>query len=253
MVTVNCSGIPASLIESELFGREKGAYTGALAKQVGRFELAHGATLFLDEIGDLPLEVQVKLLRVIENRTIERLGNPRPVNIDVRIVAATNRDLAAAVREGRFREDLYYRLNVFPITVPALRDRREDIPLLIQGFVSQFAASMGKHLENVDPASLAAMASYPWPGNVRELRNVIERAMILATGPVLRIGTPEGGVLEASSRADLTAVERAHILQVLQETGWRIRGAHGTAARLGLKPTTLESRMKKLGLVRPGA
>jgi formate hydrogenlyase transcriptional activator len=253
MISVNCSGIPASLIESELFGREKGAYTGALAKQVGRFELAHGSTLFLDEIGDLPLEVQVKLLRVLENRTIERLGNPKPISIDVRIVAATHRDLVGAVRDGRFREDLYYRLNVFPITVPPLRERREDIPLLIQGLVDQLAVTMGKRVQNVDPASLEALVAYPWPGNVRELRNVVERAMIMTRGPVLQIAPPETGAGEVPSRVDLTAVERRHILQVLHDTGWRIRGMHGAAARLGLKPTTLESRMKKLGLARPGA
>jgi transcriptional regulator with GAF, ATPase, and Fis domain len=252
MISVNCSGIPASLIESELFGREKGAYTGALAKQVGRFELAHGSTLFLDEVGDLPLEVQVKLLRVLENRTIERLGNPRPIRIDVRIVAATHRDLVGAVRDGRFREDLYYRLNVFPIAVPPLRERREDIPLLIQGLVDQLAATMGKHVQKVDPASLEALVAYPWPGNVRELRNVVERAMIMSSGPVLRIDPPEVGAGEAASRTDLTAVERTHILQVLHDTAWRIRGPHGAAARLGLKPTTLESRMKKLELTRPG-
>ena len=252
MISVNCSGIPASLIESELFGREKGAYTGALARQAGRFELAHGSTLFLDEIGDLPLEVQVKLLRVLENRTIERLGNPRPISIDVRIVAATHRDLVAAVRDGRFREDLYYRLNVFPITVPPLRERREDIPLLIQGLVDQLAATMGRRVRKVDSASVEALIAYPWPGNVRELRNVVERAMILSSAPVLQIDPPETRVGEAASRTNLTAVERTHILQVLQDTGWRIRGAHGAAARLGLKPTTLESRLKKLGLTRPG-
>jgi transcriptional regulator with GAF, ATPase, and Fis domain len=251
MISVNCSGIPSSLIESELFGREKGAYTGALAKQVGRFELAHGSTLFLDEIGDLPLEVQVKLLRVLENRTIERLGNPRPISIDVRIVAATHRDLAGAVRDGRFREDLYYRLNVFPITVPPLRERREDIPLLIQGLVDQLAATMGRHVQKVDPASLEGLVAYSWPGNVRELRNVVERAMIMSRGPELRLETPET-TAEATSRTDLTVVERTHILQVLEQTGWRVRGARGAAARLGLKPTTLESRLKKLGLTRPG-
>jgi formate hydrogenlyase transcriptional activator len=252
MISVNCSGIPASLIESELFGREKGAYTGALSKQVGRFELAHGSTLFLDEIGDLPLEVQVKLLRVLESHTIERLGNPRPIAVDVRIVAATHRDLVGAVRDGRFREDLYYRLNVFPLTIPPLRERREDIPLLVQAFVDQLSETMGKRIQKVDPASVEALVGYGWPGNVRELRNVVERAMILAPGPVLQIHAPEGGTGEAASRTDLTAVERAAILQALNDTAWRIRGAHGAAARLGLKPTTLESRMKKLGLTRPG-
>jgi formate hydrogenlyase transcriptional activator len=171
----------------------------------------------------------------------------------VRIVAATHRDLVGAVRDGRFREDLYYRLNVFPITVPPLRERREDIPLLIQGLLDQLAVTMGKRVQSVDPASLEALVAYPWPGNVRELRNVVERAMIMTSAPVLRIAPPETGAGEAPSRMDLTAVERTHILQVLHDTGWRIRGEHGAAARLGLKPTTLESRMKKLGLARPGA
>jgi transcriptional regulator with GAF, ATPase, and Fis domain len=252
MIRVNCSAIPMSLLESELFGREKGAYTGALSKQVGRFELAHGSTLFLDEIGELPVEVQVKLLRVLEERTIERLGNPRPISIDVRIIAATHRDLAAAVRDGRFREDLYYRLNVFPISLPPLRERREDIPLLIQAFVDQLAETMGKRIEDVDAASVEALIAYGWPGNVRELRNVVERAMIMTNGPSLRIAAPRIDTSEAVAPTDLTAVERTHILQVLHDTAWRIRGAHGAAARLGLKPTTLESRIKKLGLTRPG-
>ncbi len=241
MIVVNCSAIPTPLLESELFGREKGAYTGALSKQVGRFELAHGSTLFLDEVGELPLEVQVKLLRVLENHTIERLGNPKPISIDVRIIAATHRDLATAVRDGRFREDLYYRLNVFPIQVPPLRERREDIPALVETFVEELAKSMGKHVEEVDPRSLDALADYGWPGNVRELRNVVERAMILSTGPVLSVEAPHA---VGDSESHSTVVGRAQIERVLHETGWRIRGAQGAAARLGLKPTTLESRIR---------
>jgi formate hydrogenlyase transcriptional activator len=252
MIRVNCSAIPTALIESEMFGREKGAYTGALSKQLGRFELAHGSTLFLDEIGELPLEVQVKLLRVLESKNIERLGNPRPVPVDVRIITATNRDLARAVREGRFREDLYYRLNIFPITVPPLRDRREDIPLFVQAFVDELAATMGKRIEEIDPPSLAALAEHTWPGNVRELRNVVERAMILASGPILRIPAPQVDLAEMDHRSEVATADRDEILRVLGETGWRIRGVHGAAARLGLKPTTLESRIKKLGLTRPG-
>ena len=250
MIVVNCSAIPTPLLESELFGREKGAYTGALSRQVGRFELAHGSTLFLDEVGELPVEVQAKLLRVLENHTIERLGNPKPISIDVRIIAATHRDLAAAVRDGRFREDLYYRLNVFPIDVPPLRERPEDIPSLVRAFVEELTRSMGKRIEEIDARSLDALADYAWPGNVRELRNAVERAMILATGPTLSIEVPHAIGAESTSRS---TAGRAQIEQVLHDTGWRIRGPHGAAARLGLKPTTLESRIRKLGLTRPGA
>jgi transcriptional regulator with GAF, ATPase, and Fis domain len=251
MVRVNCSAIPSTLIESELFGREKGAYTGALSKQAGRFELASGSTLFLDEIGELPIDVQVKLLRVLEGHTIERLGNPKPISVDVRIIAATHRNLMSAVREGHFREDLYYRLNVFPITVPPLRERSEDIPLLIQSFVDQLSGTMGKRIDEVDPETMEDLVTYPWPGNVRELRNLVERAMIMANGPTLRIPPPETEGNEVGT--GLSEAERSHILQVLHDTGWRIRGPHGAAARLGLKPTTLESRIKKLGLSRPGS
>jgi transcriptional regulator with GAF, ATPase, and Fis domain len=249
MIVVNCSAIPTPLMESELFGRERGAYTGALSRQVGRFELAHGSTLFLDEVGELPIEVQVKLLRVLENHTIERLGNPKPIPIDVRIIAATHRDLAAAVRDGRFRQDLYYRLEVFPIHVPPLRERPEDIPDLVRTFVEELTRSMGKRIEEIDARSLDALAGYSWPGNVRELRNVVERAMIRSTGPTLSIEVPHGSA-DMASRPSVAG--RAHIEQVLHDTGWRIRGPHGAAARLGLKPTTLESRIRKLGLTRPG-
>jgi transcriptional regulator with GAF, ATPase, and Fis domain len=252
MIRVNCSAIPASLIESELFGREKGAYTGAFSKQMGRFELANASTLFLDEIGELSVEIQVKLLRVLETRTIERLGNPRPVSVDVRIVAATNRDLAAAVHAGRFREDLFYRLNVFPITIPPLRERREDIPLFVQAFVDELAGAMGRRIDDIDADSIAGLQAYDWPGNVRELRNVVERAMIMASGPTLRIEAPHPVSNRHVSATDSRAQGRVQILKVLQDTGWRIRGPHGAAVRLGLKPTTLESRIKSLGLTRPG-
>lgn len=251
MIKVNCSAIPSALIESELFGREKGAYTGALSKQVGRFELAHGATLFLDEIAELAVEMQVKLLRALEEHTIERLGNPRPIPVDVRIIAATNRNLSNAVRDGSFREDLYYRLMVFPITIPPLRERREDIPLLTQAFVNEFAGLMGKRIEKVDAACMEAVVAYSWPGNVRELRNVIERAMILTSGPTLRIDLPEIDAGKPGAATELATIERLHILKVLNETSWRIRGANGAAARLGLPPTTLESRLKKLRITRP--
>jgi formate hydrogenlyase transcriptional activator len=252
MIRVNCAAIPSTLIESELFGREKGAYTGALSKQIGRFELACGSTIFLDEIGELPGDIQVKLLRVLQERQIERLGSPRPVPIDVRIIAASNRDLERAVREGAFRRDLYYRLAVFPITLPPLRERLEDLPLLVQAFVDELSTTMGKRIEGVARQSLDALARYSWPGNVRELRNVVERALIMATGPTLRLDAPTSDTRQADSRTELADIERAHILQVLQDTAWRIRGAHGAAARLGLNPTTLESRIKKLGLARPG-
>jgi formate hydrogenlyase transcriptional activator len=266
MVRVNCAAIPATLIESELFGREKGAYTGALARQAGRFELAHGSTIFLDEVGDLPPEVQVKLLRVLQERQVERLGSPRPIAVDVRVIAATNQNLDRAVRDGRFREDLFYRLNVFPITVPPLRERQEDIPLLVLAFVQEFTTTMGKRIESVDRASLDALVRHEWPGNVRELRNVVERAMILATGPTLVIPLPRAAVelavgpqgpspaAEAATPADMEirGVEREHILRVLEATGWRVRGQRGAASVLGLAPTTLEGRMARLGIQRPG-
>jgi transcriptional regulator with GAF, ATPase, and Fis domain len=263
MVRVNCSAIPTALIESELFGREKGAYTGALSKQVGRFEVADGSTLFLDEVGDLPMDVQVKLLRVLQERTIERLGSPRPITVDVRIVAATNGDLEQAVREGRFRSDLFYRLNVFPIDVPALRDRREDIPALVAALVEEIGAAMGKRFDAVAKSSLDALQRYDWPGNVRELRNVLERAMILSPGPTLWVeppgpagpppGPPTGPGPEppGTLAGSLQDVERDHILRVLAETGWRIKGPGSASVRLALKPSTLYFRMKKLGITKP--
>jgi transcriptional regulator with GAF, ATPase, and Fis domain len=251
MIRVNCAALPATLVESELFGREKGAYTGALTKQVGRFELAHGSTLFLDEVGELPLEVQAKLLRVLQEGQLERLGNPRPITVDVRVVAASNHDLAQAVRAGRFREDLYYRLNVFPITVPPLRERREDIPLLVWAFVEQFARALGKSIRAIAQDSMAALQRYGWPGNIRELKNVVERALILSTGPNLSIDIPASP--HATSSVALHDVERQHILHVLALTGWRVRGKNGAADLLQLKPTTLETRMAKLGIRRPGS
>jgi transcriptional regulator with GAF, ATPase, and Fis domain len=253
MVRVNCGAIPATLIESELFGREKGAFTGALERQIGRFELADRSTLFLDEIGDLPLEIQVKLLRVLEEREIERLGSPRTIRVDARIVAATHRNLEEKVAEGTFREDLYYRLNVFPIFVPPLRDRGEDVTLLVWRFVNEFAKAFGKRIDAIDEESLAALRQYAWPGNVRELRNIVERAMITATGHRLVIPLPRPPAGSAARSTRLTDVEREHIRGVLESTGWRIRGAAGAADRLGLRPTTLETRMAKLGLKRPRA
>jgi transcriptional regulator with GAF, ATPase, and Fis domain len=253
MVRVNCAAIPATLIESELFGREKGAFTGALARQVGRFELADHSTIFLDEIGDLPLDVQVKLLRVLEERKFERLGSPRPISVDTRIIAATHRNLEQRVAEGAFREDLYYRLNVFPIHVPPLRDRAGDIPLLVQRLVDEFSRTFGKRIESIDSDAIAALQRYSWPGNIRELRNVVERAMIVTTSKRLVIPVPESTTSAVARSPKLVDVEREHILAVLESSSWRIRGAGGAAARLAMKPTTLETRMAKLGLKRPTA
>jgi formate hydrogenlyase transcriptional activator len=252
MVTVNCAAIPATLIENELFGREKGAYTGALARQVGRFELADRSTIFLDEIGDLPPDVQVKLLRVLEERQIERLGSPRAIAVDTRIIAATHRNLEERIAEGAFRDDLYYRLNVFPIRVPPLRERVEDIPLLVWRFVDEYAKAFGRRIDTIDKDSLLAMQQYTWPGNIRELRNVVERAMIVATTRRLTITVPQTSAVASRRSSKLIDVETEHIRMVLDSTAWRIRGVGGAADRLGLKPTTLETRLAKLGLKRPG-
>jgi transcriptional regulator with GAF, ATPase, and Fis domain len=251
MVRVNCAAIPSALIESELFGREKGAYTGALARQIGRFELADHSTIFLDEIGELPAEVQVKLLRVIEERQIERLGSPRSIQVDVRIIAATHRDLEQKIADGAFREDLFYRLNVFPVRVPPLRERVEDIPPLVWHFVDEFSKSFNKTIDVIPRENMAALQRYSWPGNIREMRNLVERAMILATGPALTIALPPSSVRADRRSLKLNDVEREHIRSVLEIVGWRIRGTGGAADQLGLKPTTLETRMAKLGIARP--
>ena len=250
MVRVNCAAIPSTLIESELFGREKGAFTGALARQVGRFELADNSTIFLDEIGDLPQDVQVKLLRVLEERQIERLGSPRPIRVNVRIIAATHRNLEQCVAQGAFREDLFYRLNVFPIQVPPLRERAEDIPLLVWRFVDEFSRTFSKRIDEISRENLAALQQYAWPGNIRELRNFVERAMIAATDHRLSISVPTLPA-QAGKSVRMVEVERDHLRSVLASARWRIRGMGGAAERLGLKPTTLETRMAKLGLVRP--
>jgi transcriptional regulator with GAF, ATPase, and Fis domain len=251
MVRVNCAAIPHALIESELFGREKGAFTGALSRQAGRFELADRSSIFLDEIGDLPLEIQIKLLRVLEERQVERLGSPKPIPVNTRIIAATHRDLEQRITDGTFREDLFYRMNVFPIKVPPLRDRIEDIPLLVWRFVEEFSKAFGKRIDSISRENMAALQRYPWPGNIRELRNIVERAMIVATGPRLEITPPVPSVAAGRRSSKLVDVETDHIRSVLESTAWRIRGAGGAADRLGLKPTTLETRMAKLGLVRP--
>jgi transcriptional regulator with GAF, ATPase, and Fis domain len=249
MVTVNCASLPATLIESELFGRVAGAYTGAASAQVGRFDLANGSTLFLDEIGELPPELQAKLLRVLQDGRFERLGSPKTISVNVRLIAATNRDLQQAMQSGRFRPDLYHRLNVFPIRVPPLRERRDDIPLLVWDLVERLGQRMGKTIKTIPVQTMEQLQRYPWPGNVRELSNVVERAMILATDTTLRVELPEPA--RATGQMTMEDGMREQILQVLQDTGWRIRGAGGAAEILAMKPTTLESRMAKLGIVRP--
>jgi formate hydrogenlyase transcriptional activator len=256
MIKVNCAALSPTLIEAELFGRERGAYTGAVTRQAGRFELADGSTLFLDEVAELPLDLQPKLLRILEAGEFERLGSTKTLRVNVRLIAASNRDLGKAVAAGTFREDLYYRLNVFPLVVPPLRERPEDIPLLAWIFAKQFGVMLGKPVERIPREVIEALQRYPWPGNVRELRNAIERAIILGDSSTLRL--PHGPVADYRTQDSLPALEdagrsslRAHILNVLGRTGWRIRGAGGAAEILGLKPTTLEARIKKLGIRRP--
>jgi transcriptional regulator with GAF, ATPase, and Fis domain len=253
MVRVNCAAIPASLIESELFGRERGAYTDAVVRQVGRFELANHSTIFLDEIGDLAQDIQIKLLRVLEERQIERLGSPAGIRVHVRIIAATHRNLEQQVAEQVFREDLFYRLNVFPVWIPPLRERIDDIPSLVWHFVREYSQALEKPVDAIAPENIELLQRYPWPGNIRELRNVVERAMILAKGPRLTIPLPTTAPAVGGRSVRLADVQKDHIRKVLESVGWRIRGSNGAAIRLGLRPTTLETRMAKLGLARPRA
>jgi formate hydrogenlyase transcriptional activator len=255
-VKVNCAAIPSGLLESELFGHERGAFTGAIAQKIGRFELAHQGTLFLDEVGDIPLELQPKLLRALQEQEFERLGSSRTIRVNVRLVAATNRHLAQMVAEGQYRSDLFYRLNVFPIVVPPLRERREDIPLLVSYFAQKHARRMDKRIETIPAEAMAALTQWSWPGNVRELENLIERAVILSPGNVLNVPLAELGPVRAADAAvpaTLEEAERAHILRVLRETQGVVGGAGGAAARLGMKRTTLQSKMRKLGIARPSA
>jgi len=261
LVTVNCAALPATLIESELFGHEKGAFTGAVDRKIGRFELADGGTIFLDEVGDLPLELQAKLLRILQDHEFERVGSSTTRTVDTRLIAATNRDLDKLIEQGTFRADLYYRLGVFPIRIPSLRERRDDIPLLVWFFITSLQTRFGKTFEIVSPQAMDALISYDWPGNVRELRNIVERAMILSPGPELEImevlpirrTTRDGAPPRTDERASasLEEIERSHIISVLEECSWRVRGEDGAAERLGLKRSTLQSRMKKLGIRRP--
>lgn len=254
LVRVNCGAIPANLVESELFGHEKGSFTGALQRRIGRFELADGGTIFLDEVGELPLEAQVKLLRVLQEREVERVGSGHSTKVNVRVIAATNRDLHAAVKAGSFRADLLYRLNVFPIEVPPLSARASDIPPLVSHFITKFSTKLGKRFDGVSHATMDRLTKYSWPGNIRELENVIERATILANGPMLQI---DDAFLHAAPappvqhEGTMEEVERAHILHVLQAVNWVIEGKQGAATRLDLHPNTLRSRMKKLGINKP--
>ncbi|HET9038378.1 MAG TPA: sigma 54-interacting transcriptional regulator, partial [Myxococcaceae bacterium] len=257
LIKVNCAALPTGLVESELFGHEKGAFSGALARRLGRFELANGGTIFLDEVGEMPPDAQVKLLRVIQEHEFERIGGNQTIRTDVRLIAATNRNLQRAVQEGTFREDLFYRLNVFPVELPPLRERSGDIPLLARFFVDKYAVRVDRHIDTIAPETLEQLVAYRWPGNVRELQNLIERAMILATDRVLRI-EPEtfGGAArqppspEPTPSKDLRTLQRDHILAALQRSDWVIEGERGAAKQLGLHPNTLRSRIKALGIRR---
>jgi DNA-binding NtrC family response regulator len=256
-VKLNCAAIPTGLLESELFGHEKGAFTGAIAQRIGRFELADGGTVFLDEVGEIPLELQTKLLRVLQEREFERLGSTRTLRTDARLIAATNRDLSAMVEEQKFRSDLFYRLNVFPVRVPPLRERAEDIPMLVRHFAQHFARRMNRTVETIPSEAMDALIRYPWPGNIRELENLLERAVILSRGPVLQV--PLGDLDSRTTPGQVNGkhqtledADRAHILATLKETRWVLSGPKGAAPRLGMNRSTLQFRMKKLGIIRPG-
>jgi transcriptional regulator with GAF, ATPase, and Fis domain len=277
-VKVNCATLPPGLVESELFGHERGAFSGAIQKRIGRFELAKGGTIFLDEIGEMPLDVQVKLLRVLQEQEFERVGSSHSIRTDVRVIAATNRDLKTAMREGGFRPDLYYRLNVFPVELPPLRERRGDIPLLVAYFIQKYGPKVGRRVEGVEPETMRRLQEYPWPGNIRELENIVERALILSNAPILAVEpeflavrplAPGGSVAAegpwnsqespASERSGgdaddkLETLQREHILRTLRASNWVIEGQRGAASKLGLKPATLRFRMKKLGIMRETA
>jgi formate hydrogenlyase transcriptional activator len=256
-VKLNCAAIPTGLLESELFGHEKGAFTGAISQRIGRFELASQGTIFLDEISEIPVELQPKLLRVLQEREFERLGSSRTLHTDARLIAATNRDLSAMVEEQKFRSDLFYRLNVFPIYVPPLRERKEDIPFLVRHFAQHYARNMTREIDTISAETMNALINYPWPGNIRELQNVIERAVILSKGPVLKVPLTDLKLKTADTNgnqngvATLEEIERKHILSVLEQTNWVFAGPNGAAAKLGIKRPTLQFRMQKLGISRP--
>lgn len=257
-IKLNCAAIPFELLESELFGHTRGAFTGAIAQRIGRFELADKGTLFLDEVGDLPLGLQPKLLRVLQEREIERLGSAQTYRVDVRLVAATNQDVTSMVERGKFREDLYYRLNVFPIQLPPLRQRPEDIPLLVRHFVQHFSQRMNKRIEMISAETMEAFARYSWPGNIRELQNLIERAVIMSPGPELQFPIADVSIRrvatqEVGKQLTLEQAERIHVLETLKESNWVLSGPKGAAKRLGLNRSTLQFRMRKLGIVRPNA
>lgn len=270
-IKINCAALPVGLIESELFGHERGAFSGAIQRRIGRFELAQGGTIFLDEIGEVSAEVQIKLLRVLQEREFERIGGNQTIKCDARIVAATNRDLAAAIAAGTFRQDLFYRLNVFPLSLPPLRARAEDIPLLVKFFVQKYGSRVGRRIESIDQCTMDRLMSYSWPGNIRELENIVERALILSASPVLSIDReilplsvpaapktidrkpPSGAGHEGTQADDLESVQREHILAVLRQAKWVVEGEQGAAVRLGMKPATLRHRMKKLGISRSSA
>jgi transcriptional regulator with GAF, ATPase, and Fis domain len=250
---VNCSALPANLIESEFFGHERGAFTGAISKKIGRFELANGGTIFLDEIGDLPLELQAKLLRVLQEGEFERVGGTETIKVDVRVIAATNRDLHKEIKQGTFREDLFFRLNVFPIHIPPLRDRRDDIPLLVNYFTKKYSAKTGKKINSIPQNVMDALISYNWPGNVRELENIIERAVITSRAKTLQLGDwlpHNGSASKLPGFMTLDENERQHVIKALNLTNWRVSGEKGAAKILGINPKTLESRMKKLNIVK---
>jgi chemotaxis protein methyltransferase CheR len=253
LLKVNCATLPSNLIESELFGHEKGAFTGAHARQLGRFEVANGATLFLDEIGELPLELQPKLLRVIQDGEFERLGSSGTIKVDVRVIAATNRNLEEEVRRGRFREDLWYRLSIFPITVPPLRERMEDIALLVEFFVDKISKRLGKSIESIPTSVMNTLQEYQWPGNIRELENVLERAVINSSGPKLHLvdelKKPHKDL--TTTQKTLEEVERGHIIRILEQTNWKVSGKNGAAEILGLNRSTLRARIRKLGIRQP--
>jgi formate hydrogenlyase transcriptional activator len=256
LVKVNCGSIPAGLVESELFGHEKGAFTGATQRRIGRFELANGGTIFLDEVTELPIDTQVKLLRVLQEGEFERVGSSQTIKVDVRVIAATNRDLKEIVKNGTFRSDLFYRLNVFPLAVPALRERKEDMSLLVNFFLSKFGKKLGKEVRGVSQKSMERLLDYDWPGNVRELQNIVERAVVLAGGPVVQIDEPmmrSGEAVQESTLDTLENAERNHILRALKETHWVVHGKKGAAEILGINPSTLRSRMEKLGIKRTQA